>query len=241
MKNKSISNPIRKKETMTFGESVVKFYKSLKITSALPAGVEVMNPIASKETFAVLKEFYLKYFSDNNQRVFLFGINPGRFGGGITGIPFTDPVTLEKDCGIINPFNKRGETSAEFIYKMIDKWGGAEKFYSSFYITALSPLGFIKDGKNYNYYDDNKLLTAVESFIVSTVKAQLKFPCRKDVAICIGTGKNFDYFSGINAVHNFFDKIIAVPHPRYIMQYERKKIKSHIGNYVKVLNEALNS
>ena len=88
--------------------------------------------------------FYTKYYSDNNKRILLLGINPGRFGGGVTGIPFTDPVRLEKVCGIKNDFQKKQELSSVFIYEMIEAYGGAEKFYKQFYISAVSPLGFVK-------------------------------------------------------------------------------------------------
>ncbi len=39
-------------------------------------------------------------------RYLILGINPGRFGGGITGIPFTDPIRLQNICGIENDFQK---------------------------------------------------------------------------------------------------------------------------------------
>ena len=45
---------------------------------------------------------YQKFFSDNNQRVFVLGINPSRLGGGITGIPFTEPKNIKEKLGIQN-------------------------------------------------------------------------------------------------------------------------------------------
>ena len=80
-------------------------------------------------------DFYEKYYNDNNERYAFFGINPGRFGGGVTGIPFTDPIRLEKICGIPNDFEKKQELSSVFIYDMIDAFGGAAKFYKRFYIS----------------------------------------------------------------------------------------------------------
>ena len=50
------------------------------------------------------------------QRHLLLGINPGRFGGGVTGIPFTDPIRLQNVCGIENNFEKKQELSSVFIY-----------------------------------------------------------------------------------------------------------------------------
>ncbi len=41
-----------------------------------------------------------KYYHDFNQRKFMIGINPGRHGAGVTGVPFTDTKRLESVCGI---------------------------------------------------------------------------------------------------------------------------------------------
>ena len=38
-------------------------------------------------------------------------------------------------------------------------------FYANYFIGAVCPLGFMKDGKNINYYDDKKLQQAVTPFI----------------------------------------------------------------------------
>lgn len=112
-----------------------------------------------------MEAFYLKYYGSSEARTFLFGINPGRFGAGVTGVPFTDPVRLVQDCGIENAFEKRQELSAQFVWSFIRAYGGPEAFCSDFYITSLSPLGFIKAGKNINYYDDRQLIKAVEPFM----------------------------------------------------------------------------
>jgi len=74
----------------------------------------------------------------------LLGINPGRFGSGTTGVSFTDPIKLEKYCGIRNDLVKKAELSADFIYAMIIAYGGLESFYNRFFISSVSPLGFIQ-------------------------------------------------------------------------------------------------
>jgi len=61
-----------------------------------------MNPYKALGIRNYVESFFRKYFSDNNKRVFVFGINPGRFGAGLTGITFTDPVALAEFCGIQN-------------------------------------------------------------------------------------------------------------------------------------------
>src|SRR5689334_21736260 len=132
---------------MNFADHVLKFYKNIRIEECVPKDVEVMNPYQDKNAFMFCEKFYKKYYSDNNERTLIIGINPGRFGGGLTGVPFTDPIKLEENCGIVNDLQKKVELSADFIYRMINAYGGPEKFYKDFYITAVSPLGFTKDGK----------------------------------------------------------------------------------------------
>src|SRR5215210_2937741 len=133
---------------------ILNFLFNLQFPFDLSGGVEVMNPFSDEETARIVRNFYNKYYNDNNPRYCIIGINPGRFGGGVTGIPFTDPIRLENECGIKNDFRKLAELSSIFVYEVVKAYGGAEKFYHDFLITALSPLGFTKNGVNLNYYDD---------------------------------------------------------------------------------------
>ncbi len=77
---------------MTFANNILSFIKNLSFPFALPDGIKVMNPFLSKGTLDVCEYFFEKYYSDHNNRWMIIGINPGRFGGGVTGIPFTDPI-----------------------------------------------------------------------------------------------------------------------------------------------------
>jgi len=222
-----------------FANKVIKFYQDIIPAVKLPKDVEMMLPFSGEEVMSIVRKFYVKFFSDRNERIYVFGINPGRFGGGVTGIPFTDPLRLEIDCGIFNDFTKRGEISAEFIYKMIGAFGGPAEFYRCFFITAISPVGFIKDGLNLNYYDDKSLEKTVTPYIVETMKQQLNMGARKDVAVCLGTGKNLKYFENLNQLHNFFGRIVPLEHPRFIMQYRRKRLDEYIGKYITTLQDIL--
>ena len=131
-----------------------------------------------------MKTFFSKYFNDNKPRRLLFGINPGRFGGGMTGINFTAPKQLKNDCGIDHSFGTSSELSAEFIYEVIEKYGGPGKFYSDYFISAVCPLGFIKNGINMNYYDDRHLQQAITPFIIENIKKQLTYGFKTDRCIC---------------------------------------------------------
>jgi hypothetical protein len=223
---------------MTFAARVIDFYEHLKPPRLPGLGVDVLFPYRDPVVRQVTNTFYRKFFDDNLTRVYLIGINPGRFGAGTTGIPFTDPVSLDRHCGIPNPFPRRRELSAEFIEALIDWFGGPEAFYRRFFITAASPIGFTRDGKNYNYYDNPKLAAAVRPFIIRNLKAQLDFGARRDVAVVLGTGKNFDFLRRLNDEEKFFAKLVAVEHPRFIMQYRRPHVNRFLDKYEALLRSA---
>ena len=224
---------------MTFAERATNYLLNLDLPVNLPSGVSLIDPYKTVEVQRCVNTFYKKYFNDNNKRTFIFGINPGRFGAGITGIGFTDPVALRTFCNIENSLGMKRELSSEFIYVMIEKYGGCERFYKHFFITALSPIGFLKEGKNYNYYDNTLLQNAVEPYIISSITQQIKLGASRDIALCLGK-KNADYFSKLNSTHHFFKEIITLEHPRWIMQYRRKKVNEYVGKYMEVLNEISN-
>jgi hypothetical protein len=222
---------------MTFAEKVLQFYRGLRITSPLPQDVVVLDPYADDVSFEYCGQFYRKFFGDNFQRTMILGINPGRHGGGVTGIPFTDPLKLEQDCGVNNPFKKKPELSADFIYNMINAYGGPQEFYRTFYFSAISPLGFTKGGKNLNYYDIKELKSSLSDFIVDSLMRQLSFGINRNVCFCLGEGENFKYLNRLNEDLHIFNKIVPLAHPRFIMQYRRKKMSEYVDDYIKKLNE----
>ncbi len=217
---------------MPLSTQILSFLKNLDLKAELPKGVEVMNPFKDNYTFKICNKFYKKYYCDNNSRHLILGINPGRFGGGITGIPFTDPLRLASVCGIENSFQKKQELSSVFIYEMIHAFGGPGSFYSKFYISSISPFGFTKHNKNLNYYDDTNLEQSLKAFIIENINLQLSFGISRDVAFCLGEGKNFIYFNKLNSEMKFFKTIVPLPHPRFIMQYKLKKKDEYIERYL---------
>jgi len=215
----------------TWAEHLFEFYSSLKPEQKLPNNIQWLYPQQSEEVMNVVKQFLQKYFGDTQKRKLFLGINPGRFGAGVTGVNFTAPKQLE-ECGITHPFKKQSELSAEFIYQMINAYGGPEKFYQHHFIGSVCPLGFVKEGKNINYYDDKALQEAVTPFIVSSIEKQLSFPVDRSRCLCIGGDKNFTFLSNLNARHKWFKEIIPLPHPRFVMQYRRKQIEPFIQQYL---------
>ena len=224
---------------MHFAASILKFIKQLYFPVQLPKGIEVLHPFADAQTMKACKQFYEKYYNDKYPRRMIIGINPGRFGGGITGMPFTDPIRLQTVCGIENNWIKKQELSSLYMYDMIDSFGGTIKFYKEFYITSVSPLGFTKQNKNLNYYDDKLLQERIRPFVVDCLNKQFKFGIERDIAFCLGDGKNYKYLSRLNQEEHFFETIIPLSHPRFIMQYRLKKKDEYIQYYLQQLRNAI--
>ncbi len=224
----------------TFADNVIKFNKGLKFNGIMPDGIRVMNPFRENPVIQEISGlFYKKFYNDNKERKFIIGINPGRNGAGVTGIPFTDTKRLSEICGIKIESFKSHELSSVFVYEMIEKYGGVKKFYDDFYINSVSPLGFLKlnprgNWVNMNYYDDKKLYYAVYDFMIKSLKKQISFGINKDVCFVLGK-KNAEILNEINIMEKLFGKIIMLHHPRYIAQYKIKSKNKYISEYLKNL------
>jgi len=254
-----------------FSEKLITYYLQLKAPKNLPKGIEVLFPQKDPQVTALVKKFFEKYFNDKEPRSLMLGINPGRHGAGITGVNFTAPRQLKENCGIDHHLNLSSELSAEFIYEMINEYGGVKKFYQDWFIGSVCPLGFVKkptpnpsgggegtsltsgpskggnavaalsrkrEEKNINYYDDKKLLESVTPFIVDCINKQVAIGFNVERCICIGGEKNFKYLSVLNNEYKWFNKIIPLPHPRFILQYRRKQKDEYIHQYLSAMRFA---
>lgn len=217
-------------------DQINQFNQNLSIDVRLPKEIIVLNPFKDPITSYLSQRFYKKYYSDNKQRTLILGINPGRLGSGLTGVPFTDPINLEKYCGIENNLAKKHEISSEYIYEVINSYSGPDAFYKKFYFSSISPLGFVKDGKNFNYYDVKGLPEKLMDFILANLKLQLSWGINREIVYCLGEGKNFEFLQKLNAEYKFFKQIIPLAHPRFIMQYKRKKLQEYVNSYISLLS-----
>lgn len=223
---------------MTFSDRAIAYYLGLSVPSDLPTGVSAMNPYADPAVQAIVRQFYTKFYHDNQPRVYILGINPGRFGAGVTGLSFTTPQNLARYCGIPNDLPPTPELSSRFIYKVIEAFGGVEAFYGRFFLTSLYPLALVKDGKNYNFYDDKATTKALWPIMIDGLHQQQSFGCDRRVAICLGR-KNEGFLQKLNEQEGFFERIVTVDHPRYILQYRAKAIEQYVDTYLTVLSEAV--
>ena len=227
----------------TWANKILKFNSELNLEVELPSGFVVMNPFKGENAEAIeviSSQFYQKFYSDHRPRNLILGINPGRLGAGMTGLPFTDTKRLNDVCGI--PFGgfSTHEPSSVFVYEVIKAFGGSEEFYGRFYINSVCPLGFlIKNRKgnlvNANYYDDKQLYEVVKPFIIRSLKAQVAFGLKTEIVWCLGTGKNFKFLNELNKEIQLFGDIIPLEHPRYVVQYKSRMMPEYVDKFVRLL------
>lgn len=221
-------------------DQILNFYAKVDFKGNLPPNIGMMNPYRESEDIKqICNAFYHKYYNDNASRTLILGINPGRLGAGSTGIPFTDTKRLNDNCGIPYHGSVTHEPSSVYMYEMIEAYGGPELFYSHFYINSVCPLGFVKtDGLrtvNYNYYDSRELESSLFQFICDNIQTQIKLAGKNEICYCLGTGKNYRYLNQLNEKFKFFEQVIPLEHPRYIMQYKSSLKDKYIDDYLKKL------
>lgn len=224
---------------MTFQERYFNFIDQIDFPKSIPHEVEILNPFKVASTYSLAQSFYQKYYSDQRPRLFLIGINPGRFGAGVTGVPFTDPIRLEKECGIANDLHKRQELSSVFVYEVMEAFGGVASFYAKVFFTSVSPLGFVRDGINLNYYDIPEVRDFLEPYMVKALRLQIDIGAIPKVAFSMGKGQNLKYLCYLNKKYHLFDEIQPLPHPRWVMQYRLKRKQEFIDEYVGKIRDAL--
>lgn len=204
----------------------------------------ISNPFNGKNKEKIKKitnTFYRKYYNDHNKRYLILGSSPARKGTATTGIPFEDASHLYKETGIKIDNFYINKSSSDFLYDVIEQYGGCEKFYSDFFMSFVCPLGIVNvnpkgNEVNSNYYENKKLENVLYNFIVDSLKRYIDFGIDTSVCFCIGSGENFKFLTKINKQYKFFDKIVALEHPRFIMQYNSKNRDKYLSKYVTTLN-----
>lgn len=230
----------------TFAEEVIKFNLNFDydFNNILPEGYRVINPfVAYPAALESMEIFYKKYFSDHYTRKFIIGINPGRLGAAITGIPFTDTKRLEKYCNIKFKGASSHEVSSVFVYDMIRAWGGVASFYLNFYINSPLPFALVKRTKNgtwrnANYYDTDLLFNALKNIMIKSLEKQLSWNIDKDSVLILGK-KNALFIKRLFKEMQFFPKITILEHPRYIQQYKFNDRAFYLKKYLQNLKELL--
>lgn len=153
----------------------------------------------------------------------------------MTGLSFTDPHALTHQLGLQSTLAGRREPSAEFISSVIDAYGGAKAFYRDIYMSALSPLGFVKDGKNINFYDDARLKADIVPFVLDSMRTMIQAGLRTDATVLLGSGALKLFFEKHIRPHIHFDTVVYLDHPRYVMQYRRRDMERYVQEYVRTI------
>ena len=204
---------------------------------------KIINPYKdSNQVREITTKFYTKFYNDNNKRRLILGSNPARRGTAVTGIPFEDAAHLQKETGIFIDNFYINKSSSNFLYDVIEEYGGCEKFYNDFYMNFIFPLGISKISNkgtesNYNYYDIKKFEDKLKNYIVDSIKEILTFNIDTSICYCIGSGKNYEYLLKLNKEYNFFNEIIPLEHPRFIMQYNSKDKDLYLKKYLNALKK----
>jgi uracil DNA glycosylase superfamily protein len=153
----------------TFADKAIRYFSHLKTPRNIPSEFQIVNPYDNAEVKRIVPLFFNKFYDDSNERLFVLGINHGRFGGGTTGLSFTDPVALREFCGIENSLGTRRELSSRFIYMVVQRFGAihgtatpqhgvpglaappkAAEFFSKIFLSALYPLTILTGGRTRN-------------------------------------------------------------------------------------------
>lgn len=229
----------------TFSDSVLEFNEWLSnISLKLFDNYTISNPFNGKNKLQIKEitnTFYKKYYNDNNKRYLILGSSPARKGTATTGIPFEDASHLYKETGIMIDNFYINKSSSNFLYDVMEQYGGCEKFYKDFFMSFVCPLGIVNVNSkgnevNSNYYENKKLENVLYNFIVDSLKKQISFGIDTSICYCIGSGENFKFLTKINEQYKFFDRIIALEHPRFIMQYNSKDRNKYLDKYINALN-----
>lgn len=227
-----------------FCDNVLEFNEYLaNVNISLFDNYKLVNPFKgnnSNEVKKMTNAFYKKYYNDFNKRYLILGSSPARRGTSVTGIPFEDASHLFNVTGIKADSFYINKSNSDFLYEVMDAYGGCEKFYKDFYMSFVCPLGISNINAkgneiNFNYYENKKLKESLYDFIVDTLKRQIEFGIDTSVCFCIGSGENYKFLMEINDEYKLFKRIIPLEHPRFIMQYNKKDKNMYLNKYVNIL------
>lgn len=233
-------------KSKTFADKVISFNEELsKSYPKLPDGYNIINPFNGDQKELVKQvsnSFYQKYYTDTAPRRLILGSSPARRGTAVTGVPFEDAAHLQNITGIFIDKFYINKSSSGFLYDVMEEYGGCDRFYANFYMNFVCPLGIVRTnskGKevNCNYYENKKLQESLYPFILDTIRTQIQLGIDTSVCYCIGSGENYTFLDKMNNEFNFFEKIIPLEHPRFIMQYNSNKKEIFLEKYIDAFKE----
>lgn len=217
-----------------YTENLVKFSNEFKEKYQKELESEGISILSNFENnLELIKQFREKYIIPNKPKIVLCGINPGRYGAGLTGIPFIDFNSLA--CLLPNIQENKSEKSASFIFSIIKEIGIIE-FFKTFYLTNLSCLGFTKNNKNYNY---DQLNTEAQNVLFAFFCNEMK-EIEPSAIIPLSEQVEKDlYKMQFKSLLSYDIKILKhLPHPSYITTFKRKYEEDFKIEYNERLSQA---
>lgn len=172
-----------------------------------------------------ISAFWRKYYGDAIPRVMICGINPGRFGAGMTGIPFMDFMSLSRLIPGID--REETEKSASFFFQVVCLFG-VETFFRTFYVSNFSSVGYMKEGGNLNYYDlPPAALAVVERNFITEIGI-----VKPTHIISLGESVQQSVRKLLPAS---VDCSLRLPHPSWVATYRANEMDQWALRYLEVL------
>jgi hypothetical protein len=85
---------------------------------------------------------------------------------------------------------------------------------------------------NFNYYDRTSFAKALAPYLLEQIRAQIELAGKNERIIVFGTGKNLKFLTQLNKEFHFTPELVALEHPRYIMQYKYRDRDTYIAKYL---------
>ena len=172
----------------------------------------------------VADAFWSTFYPGDLPREVICGLNPGRLGAGLTGVPFTDFLSLSK----LLPGIKRNDTeaSAQFFFQVVQAVG-AEAFFKRFYVTNISAVGFLKAGKNLNYHD---LPQGARGVVERNFNEEMQVVAPTRV---IALGRHA--YASVKKNLPSGVEVSYLAHPSWIMTYRRSEADAWVRRYIDAL------
>ena len=190
--------------SQSFADLAIAFNKQVSeqltnMTVSLPAGFRLQDAFQSAVARELSQDFYRKYYADEQPRTLILGINPGRHGAGLTGIPFTDSQRLESKLELPAKGIRSYEPSSTFVYEVIEKMGGAMDFYRKFFFQSPLPLCLLRKNErnnwcNANYYDRKDLTQALQPLMQWAIGELLRLPLKRGKVFLLGDEQELSVF-----------------------------------------------
>ena len=175
----------------------------------------------------IAEQFWQQYVPEPLPQTVIVGLNPGRMGAGLTGVPLLDFRSLTNLLPDARLPRNDTEPSANFFHRVAQHIG-AEKFYRQFYVSNVSAVGYLRDNKNCNYHD---LPDAAQQIVEQRFRDEMAVVAPKRI---IALGREVEA-----TVQRLYDdgaiRISHLPHPSWIMTYRLREAQSWVRRYTQML------